>query len=65
MMPETNMTKAATSTADFCYATATELTRRIRASEISSAEVTEAYLARIAAQNSKLNAIVLPPVGET
>jgi amidase len=48
----------ATAISDLCYATATELARRIRAREISSAEVTEAFLARIAAHNSKLNAIV-------
>lgn len=53
-----NMTTAATSTSDLCYATATELARRIRDREISSAEVTEAFLVRIAAHNSKLNAIV-------
>jgi amidase len=46
------------SSSDLCYATATELARRIRDREISSAEVTEAFLARIAAHNSKLNAIV-------
>jgi amidase len=50
------MTTAATS--NLCYATATELARRIRDREISSAEVTEAFLARIAAQNAKVNAIV-------
>ncbi len=42
---------------DLFYATATELARRIRDREISSAEVTEAFLARIAAHNSKINAI--------
>src|SRR4029453_2387820 len=47
-----------TTTSDFCFATATELARRIRDREISSAEVTEAFLARIAAHNSTLNAIV-------
>ncbi len=52
------MTTTATSTSDLCYATATELARRIRNRDISSAEVTEAFLARIAAHNSKLNAIV-------
>src|SRR6266542_1111767 len=51
-----NMPTAATS--DLCYATATELARWIRDREISSAEVTGAFLARIAAHNSKLNAIV-------
>jgi amidase len=52
------MTTAPISTSDLCYATATELARRIRDREASSAEVTEAFLARIAAHNSKLNAIV-------
>jgi amidase len=52
------MAAVASSTSDLCYATATELARRIRNREISSAEVTEAFLARIAAHNSKLNAIV-------
>jgi amidase len=47
-----------TSSSDICYATATELARRIRDREISSAEVTEVFLARIAAHNSKFNAIV-------
>jgi amidase len=49
---------AASSSSDLCYATATELARQIRAREISSAELTEAFLARIAVHNSKLNAIV-------
>jgi amidase len=49
---------AASSTSDLCYATATEVARRIHDREISSTEVTEAFLARIAAHNSKLNAIV-------
>ena len=52
------MTKTATSSSDLCYATATELARRIRDREVSSTEVTEAFLARIAAHNDKLNAIV-------
>jgi amidase len=52
------MTMAGTSTTDLCYATATELARRIRDRELSSAEVTEVFLARIAAHNSKLDAIV-------
>src|SRR5262245_30345310 len=47
-----------TSRSALCYATATELARRIRDREISSAEVTEAFLSRISAHNSKLNAIV-------
>jgi amidase len=49
---------AVNSTSDICYATATELARRIRDREISSTDVIEAFLARIAAHNSKLNAIV-------
>ena len=52
------MTTKAASTPDLCYATASELARRIRDREISSAEVTEAFLVRIAAHNDKLNAIV-------
>jgi len=40
------------------YATATELARRIRDNEISSTEVTEAFLARIVERNRKLKAIV-------
>jgi len=52
------MTTAANSTSELSYATATELARRIRDREISSAEVTDAFLARIAAHNGKLNAIV-------
>src|SRR5574341_323074 len=55
-MNNVNMTTAETS--DLCYSTATELARRIRDREISSAEVTEAFLARIDAHNSKFNAIV-------
>src|SRR5262245_42190540 len=52
------MTTATTATSDLCYAPATELARRIREREISAAEVIEAFLARIAAHNRKLNAIV-------
>jgi amidase len=52
------MTTTGTSTPDVCYSTATELARRIRDRETSSTEVTEAFLARIAAHNTKLNAIV-------
>jgi amidase len=48
----------ATSTPELCYATATDLARRIRDREISSGEVTEAFLARISAHNDKVNAIV-------
>jgi amidase len=49
---------AASSTSDLCYATATDVARRIHDREISSTEVTEAFLTRIAAHNGKLNAIV-------
>lgn len=52
------MTTAASSTSDLCFATATELARLIRDREISSAEVTEAFLARIATHNDKVNAVV-------
>ncbi len=52
------MATVATSTSDLCFVTASELARRIRDREVSSAEVTEAFLARIAAHNSKINAIV-------
>src|SRR5262249_13388885 len=55
---DVNMASVAGSISDLCYATATELARRIRDREISSMEVTKAFLARIAAHNSKLNAIV-------
>jgi amidase len=49
---------AASSTSNLCYMTATELARRICDREISSTEVTEAFLARVAAHNSTINAIV-------
>jgi amidase len=58
ILPEIDMTTSAASQSDLCFATATELARRIRDREISSAEVTDAFLARIAAHNSKINAIV-------
>jgi amidase len=48
---------ASTDSVDLCSAPATELARRIRDGEISSAEVTEAFLSRIAAHNGKINAI--------
>lgn len=44
-------------TSYLCYLTATELARQIRDRQISSAEATEAFLARIAAHNGKINAI--------
>jgi amidase len=44
-------------TSRFCYLTSTELARQIRDRQISSAEVTEAFLTHIAAHNSKINAI--------
>ncbi len=53
-----NAPTASADSIDVCYTTATELAQRIRDREISSAEVTEAFLARIAAHNSKINAIV-------
>jgi amidase len=49
---------AGASTADLCFETATALAARIRAGELSSADVTDAFLMRIAAHNSKINAIV-------
>jgi amidase len=53
-----DMAALASWASELCYATATELARRIRDRETSSAELTEAFLARIAAHNGKLNAIV-------
>ena len=44
--------------AELCFATATELVRRIRARELSAAEVMEAHLAQIDRVNPKVNAIV-------
>src|SRR5262245_2958239 len=55
---EVSMTTDATLTAEVCHAPATELARRIRDRELSSAEVTEVFLACIAARNHDLNAIV-------
>jgi hypothetical protein len=49
---------AADTASPLCYATATELARRIRDRETSSTAITEAYLARIAAHNGSPNAIV-------
>lgn len=43
---------------ELCYGTATEIARRIRDRQVSSAEVTDAFLARIEAHNSRLNAVV-------
>jgi amidase len=43
---------------ELIYASATELARAIRAKEISSEEVVEAYLERIEKVNPKLNAVV-------
>ena len=45
------------STSNLCNMTATELARRICDREISSTEVTEAFLARITAHNGTLSAI--------
>jgi hypothetical protein len=58
VLPEVDMTTSVTSSSEVCFATAAELARRIRDREISSAEVTDAFLARIVAHNDKLNAIV-------
>ncbi len=55
---EVDMTTAVTSTLDLCFGPATELARRIRDRQISATEVTDAFLARIAAHNHKINAIV-------
>ena len=43
---------------ELCFFTATELTRRIRAKELSCVEVMEAHIAQIERVNSKVNAIV-------
>jgi amidase len=43
---------------DLCFLTATELARRIRARDVSVAEVVQAHLAQIDRVNSKVNAIV-------
>jgi amidase len=43
---------------DLCFRTASDLARAIRGREISSTEVVESFLARVAAQNSALNAII-------
>src|SRR4051794_20475058 len=40
------------------FSSATELARRIQARELSAAAVVDAYLARIAAVNPRLNAII-------
>jgi amidase len=44
--------------AEICFMTAVELTRRIRARELSAVEVLDAHLARIERLNPKVNAIV-------
>jgi amidase len=44
---------------ELIYASASELARAIRSKELSSAEVVEAHLARIAEVNPRLNAVVL------
>jgi amidase len=44
---------------EIIYASASELARAIREREVSSAEVVEAYFARIAEVNPKVNAVVL------
>ncbi len=43
---------------ELCFLTATELTRRVRAKELSAVEVMEAHLAQIARTNPQVNAIV-------
>ncbi|MFN8511908.1 MAG: amidase [Thermomicrobiales bacterium] len=43
---------------EFCFMTATELARRIRARELSAREVMEAHLAQIERVNPRVNAIV-------
>nr|HRJ45203.1 amidase family protein [Caldilineaceae bacterium] len=43
---------------DLIFSSATELARRIREREVSSAEVVEAHLRRIAQVNPALNAVV-------
>jgi amidase len=43
---------------EICFRTATELTRRIRAKELSATEVMEAHLTQIERVNPKVNAIV-------
>ena len=43
---------------EICFLTATELSRRIRARELSASEVLEAHLAQIDRLNPKVNAIV-------
>jgi amidase len=45
-------------TDEICFLSARELTRRMRAREVSAREVTEAHLARIEAVNPRINAIV-------
>jgi len=46
------------SSPEICFLTATELSRRIRARDISATEVMEAHLAQIERVNPKVNAIV-------
>ena len=46
------------SSPEICFLTATELTQRIRAKDISAKEVVEAHLAQINRVNPKVNAIV-------
>jgi len=43
---------------EICFLPATELTRRIRAKELSATEVMEAHLTQIERVNPKVNAIV-------
>ena len=46
--------------ADLCFTTATELARRIRSRELSTADVMEAHLAQIDRVNPRVNAIITP-----
>ena len=45
---------------EICYATATELAKRIRSRDLSPVEVVRAHLERIDVVNPALNAIVTP-----
>ena len=47
------------SSPEICFLTATELTQRIRAKDISAKEVMEAHLAQINRGNPQVNAIAM------
>src|SRR5258705_4713867 len=51
-------TAGKTVNSELCFQTATELTRRIRAREVSVTEVIQAHLAQIERVNPKVNAII-------